>query len=230
MNAGDKKLNEMNRLTDMGHFPALVNAGATVNILITLTVTWWLGRYLAVHRYLRDPGGTSLATITSMKVPPGREFAGTGAGTRSVLPRFTTGTLSPGDAAAQLAAMRHTVLVHPTLWPSVTQAVLWTALVLLLNVTPVILLRLTLDSGTSYPTLRNMNFVHDQHKFSDWVYLAASANMAFWVLSGWAVLSLFGTPAALVALLIVAALVTFSPVLMRAAGSAGVPSAASNPL
>ena len=35
-----KKLNEMNRLADMGHFPPLVNAGATLNILITVTITW----------------------------------------------------------------------------------------------------------------------------------------------------------------------------------------------
>ena len=40
--AGDKRLNEMNRLGDMGHFPATVNAGATANVLLTLLLTWWL--------------------------------------------------------------------------------------------------------------------------------------------------------------------------------------------
>ncbi|MBW4040239.1 MAG: hypothetical protein HIU91_15540, partial [Acidobacteria bacterium] len=40
MNASAKKLNEMNRLSDMGHFPAVVNAGATANVLATITVTW----------------------------------------------------------------------------------------------------------------------------------------------------------------------------------------------
>ena len=42
MHAADKKLNEMNRLGDMAHFPALVNAGATANILLTLCITWRL--------------------------------------------------------------------------------------------------------------------------------------------------------------------------------------------
>ena len=31
----DKPLDQMNRLADMAHFPALVNAGATANILLT---------------------------------------------------------------------------------------------------------------------------------------------------------------------------------------------------
>ncbi|MGI4828882.1 MAG: hypothetical protein ACRYFU_11940 [Janthinobacterium lividum] len=166
MNAGDKKLNEMNRLTDMGHFPALVNAGATVNILATLAVTWWLERNLAAH------------TLPALQLP--------------------------GLGRLQEA-------------PPVMQAVLWTALILILNVTPVVLLRLTLRPDTPFPTLRTMNFVHDQHKFSDWVYLAASANMAFWILTGWAVFSLSGTPVAFFAMLVIAALATFSPVLLRKA-------------
>ena len=40
--AGDKRLNRMDRLSDMGHFPAVVNAGATANILMTVVVTWLL--------------------------------------------------------------------------------------------------------------------------------------------------------------------------------------------
>ena len=213
MNAGDKKLNEMNRLTDMGHFPALVNAGATANVLATLTVTWWLERYLAVHRSMLS--AFHIGTITSMKLPAAHGLAEAGAVPSHAVSGFPAGTLSPPDAAAHIAAMRHAILTHPTLWPPVTQAVLWTALVLALNVTPVLLLRLTLRPDTPYRTLRTMSFVHDQHKFSDWVYLAASANMAFWILIGWAVFSLFGTPGALVGLLIAAALVTFSPVLLR---------------
>jgi hypothetical protein len=42
MNSSAKKLNEMNRLADMGHFPAVVNAGATVNVLGTITLTWFV--------------------------------------------------------------------------------------------------------------------------------------------------------------------------------------------
>ena len=42
MHPSQKKLNEMNRLSDMAHFPAPVNAGATINILLTISFTWFL--------------------------------------------------------------------------------------------------------------------------------------------------------------------------------------------
>jgi hypothetical protein len=91
------------------------------------------------------------------------------------------------------------------------------ALVLGVNLLPVALLRLTLRPQSVYPTLGTMDFFRDQHKFSDWVYVAASADMAFWVLLGWTVAVLRHTHASLVALLLVAALATFSPVLWRLA-------------
>ena len=127
----------------MLHFPALVNAGASVNVLLTLCVTWW------------------------------------------VAPRY------------------------PML------AGVWVAVVLAANLLPVVLLRLTIRPETSYPKLREMSFLHDQHKFSDWVYVAASADMAFWVLLGWTTAVLHRTTAALVVLEVVAGLCTFSPVLLR---------------
>ena len=148
MSGGGKRLNEMNRLSDMGHFPAAVNAGATANVLLTMIATWWMaGRF-------------------------------------------------------------------PQPWAPV----LWVAGVLTLNLLPVLLLRLTLTPKTPYPRLREMDFVHDQHKFSDWVYVAASANMAFWVLTGWAVFSWYPVTRALVGMLILAFLLTFSPVLLRVRG------------
>jgi hypothetical protein len=139
----EKRLNEMNRLGDMLHFPGLVNAGATANVLLTVCATWWV-------------------------------------------------------------AVR-----YPTL------AGVWLALVLTANLLPVALLRLTIDAGTVYPRLRDMNFVRDQHKFSDWVYVAASADMAFWVLLTWTVAVLDRTHTNLAGVLVVAALATFSPVLWR---------------
>ncbi|GAC1649135.1 MAG: hypothetical protein NVS9B15_08200 [Acidobacteriaceae bacterium] len=145
MNGFDKKLNEMNRLADLTRFPALVNAGATFNVLITLSLT-----FLLVPRY-----------------------------------------------------------------PQPYAAILWTAVVLTLNLLPVVLLRFTLKPCTVYRRLREMDFVHDQHKFSDWVYLAASANMAFWILTAWAMFAVSHTPTTLVAALGIAGLVTFSPVLVR---------------
>ena len=135
----------MNRLVDLAHFPAAVNAGATANVLLTLGLTWF------------------------------------------VQPHF------------------------PQPWAPLA----WVALVLFCNLFPVVLLRLRLTPTTVYPALAEMNFVRDQHKFSDWVYLAASANMAFWVLTGWALFATEHTAGALSLALAVAFLVTFSPVLLR---------------
>lgn len=143
--ASEKRLNEMNRLGDMAHFPAVVNAGATVNVLLTLMATWWV-----VPRY-RQPYAPMV----------------------------------------------------------------WVALVLCANLLPVVLLRLGLRDGMEYRTLGEMDFLRDQHRFSDWVYVAASANMAFWILVGWAVFSLNRSREVLVVILVVALLATFSPVLVR---------------
>jgi hypothetical protein len=150
MRAAEKRLNEMNRLGDMGHFPPLVNAGASLNVALTMVITW-----------------------------------------SSVAPR----------------------------WPAELGP--WIAIVLVLNLLPVILLRRTLGPRTDYPRLREMNFVHDQHKFSDWVYLAASADMAFWIALTWTAWrwSLAYQPvprqSLYIAVVLFAFLATFSPVLIR---------------
>ena len=143
MRASEKRLNEMNRLGDMLHFPALVNAGATANVLMTVALTWWVeARY-------------------------------------------------------------------PLL------AGVWVALVLAVNLLPVVVLRMGMGPGTVYPKLGEMDFVHDQHKFSDWVYVGASANMAFWILLTWTVATVRRSTGALLAVEVVAFLATFSPVLFR---------------
>lgn len=146
MRASEKRLNEMNRLGDMLHFPAAVNAGATLNVLVTVALTWWVEA-----RYPRLPGA-------------------------------------------------------------------WLALVLALNLLPVAVLRMGMGAGTVYPKLGQMDFFRDQHKFSDWVYVGASANMAFWILLTWTVATLLRTSGALMALELVAFLATFSPVLLRGYG------------
>ena len=145
MHASQKRLNEMNRLSDMLHFPVIVNAGATGNVLLTILATWWV-----------EP--------------------------------------------------RYPALAGP-----------WIALVLALNLLPVLLLRLTMSPSTTFPTLEGMDFFRDQHKFSDWVYLAASADMAFWILLAWTISALLRVPSTLAAVLLVAFLATFSPVLLRLA-------------
>ncbi len=159
--SADKPLDQMDRLADMAHFPPLVNAGATVNILFTITAVFFLERYL--------PSSPLAATFPVMLL---------------------------------------------------TTPLLLTALVLALNLAPVALLRALdrrrPDNNTRpIPTLAHMDFVHDQHRFSSWVYLAASANMAFWILASWSVFLFFPTPTALLLTLALAFLVTFSPVLLR---------------
>ncbi len=143
MYPAEKPLNQMNRLTDMLHFPALVNAGATLNVLITILLTW------------------------------------------HVEPRY------PAFAGPLIA------------------------LVLACNLLPVVLLRLTITPATQYPPLARMDFFRDQHKFSDWVYLAASADMSFWILLAWTVSAMHRTQSALLLTLAAGFLVTFSPVLLR---------------
>ena len=140
----------------LAHFPVVVNAGATANILFTITVVFVLERWL-----------------------PTSSLAG----------------------------------VFPVILP--TTPLLLVALFLVLNLAPVILLRMT-DKGTRpMPTLARMDFVHDQHRFSSWVYLAASANMAFWILASWCIFFFFSTVAALLLTLGAAFLLTFSPVMLR---------------
>ncbi len=143
VHASEKQLNEINRLGDMLHFPAAVNAGATANVLLTVALTWWVEA-----RYPLLPG-------------------------------------------------------------------VWVALVLLVNLMPVVVLRMGMGPGTVYPKLGQMDFVRDQHKFSDWVYVGASANMAFWILLTWTVAALRHTSGVLVAVELTAFVATFSPVLFR---------------
>ena len=140
--AAEKRLDEMDRLADMREFPALVRAGAALNVAVTVAVTWW------------------------------------------VSVRFSGPLVLPG----------------------------WVLLVLLVNLAPVVLLRLTMTAATPMPTLRSMDFVRDQHKFSDWVYLAASANMAFWVVLGWSASRAWHAGWVLAALTAVGAAHTFWPV------------------
>ncbi|GAC1356101.1 MAG: hypothetical protein NVSMB3_02070 [Acidobacteriaceae bacterium] len=143
--ATEKRLDAMNRLGDMLHFPAAVNAGATANVMATIALTWWIE------------------------------------------PRY---------------AQPYAVLV-------------WIALVLALNLLPVLVLRRTMRPDEPMRRLGEMDFLRDQHRFSDWVYLAASANMAFWILLAWSTFAVRRSGSSLAVLEAVAFLATFSPVLLR---------------
>jgi hypothetical protein len=141
-----KRLNQMDRLGDMGRFPVPVLCGATFNILLTMAVVWHFE------------------------------------------PR-TTHTVFP---LAQ-----------------------WIAGVLVLNLLPVILLRFTLGPETIYPVIEEMNFFNDQHKFSNWVYLAASANMAFWISVAWCASNYAHLHVVIGPIMIIALLATFFPAWVR---------------
>ncbi len=146
MRATEKRLDAMNRLGDMLHFPAAVNGGATANVMAMIVVTWWIE------------------------------------------PRY----------------------------PQPYAVLVWIALVLASNLLPVLVLRQTMRAGEPVRRLGEMDFVRDQHRFSDWVYLAASANMAFWILLSWVTFAVRRDVEILGVLEVVAFLATFSPVLLRA--------------
>jgi hypothetical protein len=91
----------------------------------------------------------------------------------------------------------------------------WIVGVLIVNLLPVLLLRLTLKPTTPYPVIEEMNFFGDQHKFSNWVYLAASANMAFWISIAWMGSWAEHSHQVIASLLAIAFVATFSPAWIR---------------
>ncbi len=142
-----KALDQMNTLRDMGNFPVLVHAGATLNVLLTVAVTW-----LVCARFERA------------------------------------------------------LLALP----------FWIAIVLTLNLMPVAALRaVRWRYGAPMPLVTTMNFFGDQHRFADWVYVAASANMAFWITLSWCAFVLRPAAATLAGMLILALVSTFAPVWLR---------------
>ena len=127
----------------MAYFPASVNMGATINVLLTILLTWWV-----------EPQYPALAGV-------------------------------------------------------------FVAVVLVFNLLPVALLRLKMRADDEVHTLGEMQFFGDQHRFSDWVYVVASANMAFWILLTWTISALHRSSGALATVEVVSAFATFSPVLLR---------------
>ncbi|MGB3681747.1 MAG: hypothetical protein WA990_04610 [Rubrobacteraceae bacterium] len=91
----------------------------------------------------------------------------------------------------------------------------WVGLVLSLNLLPVVLLRLGLDDDAPRPVIEEMGFFEDQHKFARWVYLAASANMGFWISLSWLAFSLHRSRKVLLAMLVLALVCTSFPAWKR---------------
>jgi hypothetical protein len=141
-----KRVNEMDRLGDMGRLPVPVLSAATFNVLLTMSVVWHF-----------EPAG---------------------------------------DHAIYPLAQ-------------------WIVGVLALNLLPVVLLRLRLGPKTVYPVIEEMKFFADQHKFSNWVYVVASANMAFWMSLTWMASDFAHWHVFIAPLLIVAFLATYFPAWVR---------------
>ncbi len=91
----------------------------------------------------------------------------------------------------------------------------WAGGVLSANVLPVVLLRSRMDKSTRYPEIEEMSFFGDQHKFSNWVYAVASANMLVWILLSWSLFSYRRNPRTLVVMLVLAFVCTFFPAWIR---------------
>jgi hypothetical protein len=140
-----KRLDEMDDLRDMGHFPLPIYAGATGNVLMTILLTY----------LLRGRRGGPL-----------------------VLPAWAGGVISA-------------------------------------NLLPVVVLRSRMDENTYYPEIGEVGFVGDQHKFSNWVYAVASANMLVWIVLSWSLFSYRRDRVSLVGMLLLAFACTFSPAWLR---------------
>ena len=91
----------------------------------------------------------------------------------------------------------------------------WVGLILTLNLSPVILLRLFMDKNEPRPVIEEMGFFGDQHKFARWVYLAASANMGFWISLSWLAFSLHRSRKVLLGTLLLALVCTSFPAWKR---------------
>ena len=91
----------------------------------------------------------------------------------------------------------------------------WSGGVLCANLLPVVLLRSGMDEDTVYPEIEEMGFLGDQHKFSNWVYAVASANMLVWILLSWTLFSYRRNRKALAGMLLLAFVCTFFPAWVR---------------
>jgi hypothetical protein len=83
------------------------------------------------------------------------------------------------------------------------------------NLLPVVVLRSRMDENTYYPEIGEVGFVGDQHKFSNWVYAVASANMLVWIVLSWSLFSYRRDRVSLVGMLLLAFACTFSPAWVR---------------
>ncbi len=92
---------------------------------------------------------------------------------------------------------------------------LWSGGIISLNVLPVFLLRSRMDEDNQYPPIEEMSFFTDQHKFSNWVYAVASANMLFWIVLSWTLFSYRRDRKALAGMLVLAFVCTFFPAWIR---------------
>ena len=91
----------------------------------------------------------------------------------------------------------------------------WVGLMLTLNLSPVVLLRLGMDENEPRSVIDEMDFFDDQHKFANWVYLAASANMGFWISLSWIAFSIHRSRQVLLATLFLALICTSFPAWKR---------------
>lgn len=124
--------------------------------------------------------------------------------------------VNAGATANVLVTIAVTFVVFGRAGRSVVALPAWIAVVLLVNVMPVVLLRaVRWRAGAPMPVVERMEFAGDQHRFADWVYLAASANMAFWIALSWCGFALVPGVRTLAAVLVLALVCTSAPVWLR---------------
>lgn len=128
-------------------------------------------------------------------------------------------TVHAGATLNVLVTVAFTLAVYAHWAASPCALPLWIALVLCLNLMPVAALRAAgWRDGKPYPTIEAMSFFGDQHRFPDWVYLAASANMAFWISLAWCADARLRPATALLGVQALALACSFAPVWLRPLG------------
>ena len=108
-----------------------------------------------------------------------------------------------------------TSLVHKSHWELYFMLV-WLAGVLVINLLPVVALRLALlREATDYPAINDMKLFRDFYKMSDWVYLLPVVNLGFWIVFSWIILTYRNIPTMVLLLLVSAFCCALFPLCAR---------------
>ena len=125
-----------------------------------------------------------------------------------------------GATANVLASILLCYWLHTKTGGSFPVAFVGAVLLLTLNLLPVVFLRWREGAAglADTPSIEEMNFFTDQHRFSSWVYAVASGNLLFWLALAWAAFDLEHSTRVLLGVEALALGCTFAPAWVRLFG------------